>query len=436
MVDDQQQLRERLGLALLIGLHAAVCCVSLVFLADTYDPVVVDPPTFHIFFDAARLYVAIAAVGGFALVAGAIFVFAPFSFGYFIGFGLYTIMLSYLWLNCFSDLDYNHRLAGFSAAASALTFLLSALLLPLPLSRPYTLSPGGFDRLLSCILLLALVTIGAAAIFNFRIVPMAEIYNFRNALELPKLLGYLVTMVSSALLPFAFAGLVARGAYWRAGAALALLLLFYPVTLSKLPLLAPFWLVAMLVWARFFPGRTAAVLAFLLPILVGVLLHAAFSRPTALYFGLINFRTVAVPSDALDVYYDYFSRHDFTYFCQISVLKKIMPCPYQQPLWEIMGQTYNLGNLNASLFATEGVASVGPWLAPLSTFACGLVIAFGNRMSQGLPPAFILTSAGMVAIILQNVPLSIVLLSHGGAVLFLLWSVTPRDIFATLQAGR
>jgi hypothetical protein len=439
MVYGLQQFRERYGLTLLIGLHIVVCCASLIFLADNNDPVVADPATFHIFFDPARLHIAIATIAAFALV-GVLFVIARFSFGYFVGFCFYTMILGYLWLNCFTDLNYDHRLAGFSAAASAVAFLLSALFVSLPIPRPYTLSPRAFDRLLTCILLLAVFTVTAGAIYNFRLVGLGEIYNFRNALEAPKLLNYLVTIVSNALLPFAFAGLVARRAYWRAGAVLFLLLLFYPITLSKIPLLAPFWLLAMLLFSRFFAGRTAVVLSLLVPILAGVILHIVLRRQTAAYFGMVNFRMIAVPSDALDVYYDYFSRHDFTYFCQISVLKRIMSCPYQEPLWEIMEKAYNLGNLNASLFATEGVASVGPWWAPVSAFACGLVMAFGNRMSEGLPATFILPSGAMLAIVLLNVPLSIVLLTHGAIILFLLWSVTPRTIFgpddrlASLQA--
>jgi hypothetical protein len=106
-----------------------------------------------------------------------------------------------------------------------------------------------------------------------------------------------------------------------------------------------------------------------------------------------------------------------------------MSCPYQEPLWTLMERTYNLGNLNASLFATEGVASVGLLLAPVATFGCGLVIALGNRLSAGLPPRFILLSSAVLLPILLNVPLSIVMNTHGAALLFLLWYITPRGIF-------
>jgi hypothetical protein len=339
------------------------------------------------------------------------------------------MILGYLWLNCFTDLNYDHWLAGVSAAASAAAFLVAALFVSPPIRRTYVLSEQNFDRLLIFILLLAIITLAVGSIYNFRLVALTRIYDFRDTLESPKVLNYLVPIESNALLPFAFAGFVARRAYWRAGATLVVLLLFYPVTLSKLPLFAPVWLGAILVISAILRGRTAVVMSLFLPILIGVVLHIAFRRPSALYFSTVNFRMIAIPSNALDVYNDFFSRHDLTWFCQISALKQIISCPYQEPLWVIMEKTYKLGNLNASLFATEGIASVGPLWAPLSAFACGLIIAIGSRMADGLPHRFILTSGAVLALVLLNVPLSIVLVTHGAAILFLLWYVTPRSIF-------
>jgi hypothetical protein len=429
MADGQPPIREYGRLALLICFHIVICCISLVYVADDDHPVAFDPATFHLFFDPARLHIAVAVIAAFAVISP-VFIFARFSFGYFAGFYLYTMILGYLWLICFTDLNYDHRLAGLSAAVSAGAFLLSALFVALPIPRPYALSHRGFDLLLIFILLLAVATIAVGAIYNFRFVALTNIYDFRDALESPKILNYLVTIVSSALLPFAFAGFVVRRAYWRACAVLFLLLLFYPITLSKLPLFAPVWLVALLVISGIFRPKTAVVLSLLVPILAGLVLHIAFPWPTKIYFSTVNFRMIAIPANAMDVYYDFFSRHDLTYFCQISALKRIMSCPYQEPLAAVMEKAYKLGNLNASLFATEGIASVGPLWAPVSAFACGLVMAFGNRMSSGLPPRFILMSGAMLPLILMNVPLSIVLLTHGAGLLFLLWYITPRTIFA------
>ena len=106
----------------------------------------------------------------------------------------------------------------------------------------------------------------------------------------------------------------------------------------------------------------------------------------------------------MDVYNDFFSSHPLTWFCQISFLKPLMSCPYQEQLSLVMEKTYRLGNINASLFATEGIASVGLYFAPLVALACGFVIALGNRVSAGLPPRFVLISAALLPQTFLNVP--------------------------------
>jgi hypothetical protein len=419
---------ERIRIACLMCLHTAICCLSLFFVADrsTFE-VSTDPAPFHIFFDPARLTIAIAVVVAFAVVS-VVFCFARFSFGYAVGFYFYTMISGYLWLNCFSDLAYDHKSSAISAAVSAVTFLLPALFIVSPIRQVYTMSAGAFDRLLMAILLLAAAAVISGALYNFRIVGIGNIYDFRDSMESPAIVTYLVAIASSVL-PFAFAGFISRKAYWRAGAALLLLLLFYPVTLSKLALFAPLWLIGMLLLSRLFDTKIAVIISLLGPVVVGLILHVLFTAKTSLYFSIVNFRLLAVPANALDIYNDFFSRHDPTYFCQISLLKRIMPCPYQEPLWIIMEKAYNLGNLNASLFATEGRASAGLLFAPIATFGCGLVIALGNRLSAGLPPRFILLSGAVLLPILLNIPLSIVLNTHGAALLFLLWYITPRAIF-------
>jgi hypothetical protein len=148
-----------------------------------------------------------------------------------------------------------------------------------------------------------------------------------------------------------------------------------------------------------------------------------------IYFGTINFRMIAIPSIALDTYNDYFSTHSLTYFCQISFLKQFVGCPYSEYLSIVMAKAYQTGNLNGSLFTTEGIASVGPILAPLAALACGLAISFANRLSSGLPPKFILLSSGLLSQTFLNVPFATNLLTNGAALLFLLWYVTPRDMF-------
>ena len=422
--------RDRSGfvLALLLGFHVVICCVSLTLVADFYrSPGIVA-------FSVAHIGPAIPIAAPFALTA-VLFTVSRFSFGYFLGFCLYTIILGYLWLVEFSVFPYDHRWPAVSATFSGLFFLVPALMAASPFPQAFTLSPRAFDRLLTAILFVGAAVVAAGALFNFRLVWLDEMYTFREGIHFPAPLGYAIGATSVVLLPFAFAGLLMQGARWRATAALALLLMFYPVTLTKLTLFAPVWLVLLTLLTRLAEIRMAVVLSLAAPIAIGVVLGLLYKIGLLSYevafpfFGALNFRMIAVPSLAIDVYNDFFSTHAATHFCQISVLKAIVACPYNEPLALLMINNYQLGNLNASLFATEGIASVGAEFAPIAALACGFVIALANRTSAGLPARFILLSSGMLVQVLINIPLTIALLTYGGALLFLLWYVTPRTIF-------
>jgi hypothetical protein len=298
------------------------------------------------------------------------------------------------------------------------------------------LSASAFDGLLLIILILSVAVIAVGAAYNFRFVAIREIYLFRGKIESPTILNYLIGMTSNALLPFAFAVFAVRKTYWRASAVLLLMLLLYPVTLNKIALFAPLWLIALMILSKLFETRLAVILSLLGPMLAGIVFVSLFQKEATSYFFMVNFRLITMPATAMDVYSDFFSKHDLTHFCQISFLKPLVACPYREPLAIIMERTYDLGNFNASLFATEGIASVGLWFAPVAVMVCGFVIAIGNRVSAGLPADFVLISAGILPQVFLNVPLTIALLTHGAGLLFLLWYLTPRAIFEQQTAAQ
>jgi hypothetical protein len=417
---------ERLSSASLICIHIIICCVSLVFVTQLNE-------TYHLYYDPTRLFHAILVVAAFALVS-LLFVFADFSFGYFVGFYFYTMVLGYLWLSVFSDFSYNRELAGLSAAASAVAFLLPTLFISGQVGRTLPISIRTFDLLLAFLFLLCLATVAVGASYNFRFVSPRMVSDYRGD-EFPAILRYLIGTTSSVLLPYLFACFVARKSYWGAGAVLVLLFFYYPIAMSKTALFAPAWLVSLALLSRLFGPKITVVLSLLGPIFVGVILLVLFRYQTIPYngampyFEIVNFRMVAVPSSAMDFYNDFFSKHELTYFCQIRILKSIISCPYDELSLVIMRTYPFVGNFNASLFATEGIASVGALFAPIAVFACGLVLALGNRLSAGLPASFVLVSGAILPLVLLNIPLSTVLLTHGAAFLFLLWYITPRSMF-------
>jgi hypothetical protein len=410
----------RFSLYVLVGLHIVIYCTSLAQVAHWQSYMLYEP---------ARIHYAIAGALAFSTVS-MFFIFGRFSFGYFVGFSLFSMVLGFIWLNSFSKFNYDHRLAGLSAAVSAVLFLLPALLVNTPFKQLFTLSPRGLEHLLKFILVLALGTIVVASLYNFRLVSIRQIYDFRNELYFPAPIRYLTGILSTVLLPFACACYLALNRRSWAAVPLILMLLFYPVTLSKFALFSTAWVVILMVLSRIFEARAATILSILLPMLLGVIMMATYlNNYTLYYFGLVNIRMVATPSSAMDIYNDFFSSHPLTWFCQISFLKPLMSCPYQEQLSVVMEKTYQLGNINASMLATEGIASVGLYLAPLVALACGLVIALGNRVSVGLPPGFVLISAALLPQTFLNVPFTTALMTHGAGFLFLLWYITPRTIF-------
>jgi hypothetical protein len=420
-MDVTRRFWRRVGLALLVGSYIVICCVAFRLAYPHYREL-------YILYNEAYLYRAAAVVAGFATIAP-IFLFARFSFGYFCGFYFYSMILGYLWLNSFSQFQYNHVLAGISAGVSAAAFLLPALFVTSPIKRRPEVSERAFERILLLIVLFSLATAIVTAFFNFRFVSIGNIYDYRGQLAFPWIANYSIGIVTTVFLPFAFACFVVREEKSKAALVLFISASFYPITLTKLALFTPAWLVMLALISKLAGSRKTAILSLLLPVLTGVILILVIGEPARQYYNIVNMRMLIIPSSAMDIYNEYFARHPLTHFCQMWAVKPFVSCALEHPLSIEMHNIYALGNFNASLFATEGIASVGLWFAPISAFVCGLLVAFGNRLSAGLSPRFILLSSGILPQILLNVPFSTVLLTHGLGLAYLLWYVTPRSKF-------
>jgi len=359
-----------------------------------------------------------------------LFMRARFSFGYLIGFSFYCLIASFLWLSFFTEGYYDRTQARWSAAASLLLVLLPLLFQVMPLRRRLTLSPQTMNRLLLGLLAFAVVVLAWNAAYGFALVSTADADRLRGTIVRPNVLGYLDGWLVAALLPFAFAWFASERRYLPAALSVILIAAFYPVLLNKTVAFAGVWLPFLFILFSLIEARRATVLSLLLPMLVGlsVLLLSYVGLPDKIYalvFGGVNYRMLTFPAWALERYFHFFAHHDLTHFCQIGIVRSLTGCPYEFQLGAELSKHYDMGNLNGSLFATEGVASVGPIFAPLSALVCGLILSIGNSVSAHLPKRFVATSAGVAVQVLVNVPLSASLLSNGLLLLFLLWYVTP-----------
>lgn len=379
-------------------------------------------------------FVSLIVLGGSALVL----LGRNFQFGYILSFYFFLMIFGFLWINQATRLEYDRVSAGMAAAASALAFGLPALLIGRPVVNAIRLPRSAVPIILAIIVgLCGIIIIPFGLYYSTRVFDIQNYEQLRNELlttaklrtsiESPVSLRYAVGITSSALLPFAFACAIEQRRYWFSALILVLLACYFPSTLTKTALFAPLWLLFVALLATVFDARIAAILTLFIPMAAGfsaLLVPGELSRDV---FYFLDVRLMVVPSAALSFYNDFFAHHPKTFFCQVGLLRSVLECPYREQLGVELSKAYGLGNYNASLFATEGIASVGTLLSPLSAFACGLIIGGANRLSAGLPARFILVSSAVVSIALVNVPFSTALVTHGAGLLFVLWYLIPRE---------
>jgi hypothetical protein len=419
------QRQERLGLA------AALTLLFMLLFFSLFKNAQIQSAVFHVGFDPKRLGIIWIPVA-LTLVIGAVFLVAEFSFGYLVGFYLFAMMAGYFWLNVFSLLPYDHERALLCAVVSIACFLLPALTIrnaPDWLKR-LPLLPATTPEL---ILGFAASVLAIAAVYGFQFAGLDDMERIRGTITRPAVLNYLIGNVIGALIPFAFACFLLQRRWAMVAAACALSLLYYPVTLSKIPLLMPAFLCLVALASRWLQARLVVVVSLLVPLCVALapVLGRDWDHVSAYglrLFSILSFRFLAVPAVALDHYYAFFAANPQTWFCQIGLLKPFMTCPYDQQLSLVLSDAYGLGNLNASMFATEGVASVGLLYAPLVAALCGMMIGLGNVAASGLPPRFVLISGTMIAVMLRDVPLSVTFLTNGYGLLLLLWLIAPERV--------
>lgn len=369
-----------------------------------------------------------------------LFAKARFSFGYFAGISFYSMIIGFFWASYFTDGTYDHVVARWSAVASLLLFLLPALFQTRPLPRALMLSQQAMNRLMVVLLALSAGVLAIGATYGFALVGLSDSEQLRSTFARPTVLNYLMGWSIGAVLPFAFAYFAWHRRYALAAAAVLLIWCSYPVMLNKSVVFGGFWLPYLFVLFRLFEPKRATVYSLLILMLPGIVAYylidygwispdGTLGHALRFFYGNVNIRLFGYPTLAMNYYSDFFAHHPLTHFCQIGIIRAVYGCPYPFQLGAAMAEAYHMGSMNGSLFATEGIASVGPIWAPVSALVCGLIVSLGNSASARLPAPIMATSAGFaVQQALLNAPLSVCLLSNGLLVLWLLWAIsTPME---------
>jgi hypothetical protein len=356
--------------------------------------------------------------GVLALIPLPLLAIAPFSFGWLVS--LYAFITVFCFVLYSSVLPYDHATARIAILTSLFTFMVPALFIRRR-ALGFSISDRTMERILNVAIIIAFAVIGADAAYGFRIVGFVESMMVRGEILRPAALNYLSNILTCAVLPFTMAWSLDRKRWYLATVSALVLGAFFPIMLSKIVLFAPLWTIAVYNLFKYAPPKVAAVISLAAPLLGTFLYFRAFDNWMPFY--IVDIRMIAMPAIAIDRYLAFFSSHPLTHFCQINVVRHFVGCPYRE-LGVLMNDVYAEGNFNASFFATEGIASVGIALTPIATFACGLVVAAGNIASSRLSPALIAAASGVFLNVLMNVPLSVAMVSNGGALLFLLFFIT------------
>jgi hypothetical protein len=392
-------------------------CVSLARISETYEYL-------GIRFDLTDTGFVLRSLA-LLLTISLVFAATRFSFGYLCGILVLTLVANFIWLSHDSVYLYDYDRARRLAIESLIAFLIPALTMPGYGGAPFSLTERQFRALNWTLLVLVAATLLCAAGYNFQLVNINDIYEFRNEIELPGYVAYLWNISINVILPFTFASFLVRRNWWGVVISLLLPIGFYPVTLSKMAFFLPPWLVAFAVVTRWLETRLAIIILLASLTLAGVVATYFDSGLSSNLIAAFNFRFLAVPANSLEHYLDFFSKFEATHFCHISFLMKLMDCPYDEQLSLVMSDYYKVGNINASFIATEGVAAFGMAYMPLMSFLAGMLIGIGNIVSKRLPSRFVAVSAAMIVPNLLNIPMPTLLLTGGYLVLLVLWALTP-----------
>lgn len=275
--------------------------------------------------------------------------------------------------------------------------------------------------LFCCVLLLAIYS------DSMSLQSLGDVYGQRAKGAATSLaVGYAQVYFAFLINPFLFAYGLATRRWLAVVTALCGFLIAYMITAERTIFLLPFamFLLYQIVRFRFLAIRHVTTL--ILGFSTLTLLIAFFWRSVGAFEKLGFYfltRLLAYPGVFVAQYYDLFSRLGYTYWSHVSGINRVVAAPNlldYDGKWPILGRmlaerSFNVeSNSNASLFATDGAAALGPLgIIVISVLlACWLIVL--DRASCGWNRRFVLPLLLPIALALVNASFFTVLLSFGG----------------------
>jgi len=225
---------------------------------------------------------------------------------------------------------------------------------------------------------------------NLRFVSFKDIYALRaqnNKYGTGFIARYLSSWLSVVFVPICLAyGLVYKKTiYYLSGCFSSLII--YMATGSKGIILFPFLFLVCYFFLKRITKKNiyTKIVFFLCLFLLLLLLFPGFSKDVFIVKSLIMWRTIGNGGYLTKWYYEFFSKHPYTYYSHLNIVNVITGnYPYDVPLGFVIGRENGKPkmNANANFWATDGIAALGIPGIILITFIVFLIFIFLNTISK------------------------------------------------------
>jgi hypothetical protein len=296
------------------------------------------------------------------------------------------------------------------------------------------LTDEGYKGLLTVVF--AIVGIGMLWILatnRVDLVGITHAESARKASTVSGLQGYLIPSYVASLGGLLLAAAIGYRRYYLIPVAVAGFLICYATIEQRTAGIMPFWIAYFYFSQKYFfrDSVTRFVVCIMAPflLLVGAAAIIGTSNHKSVFytvFILATYRIFSVPAIGFNLYQNFFHFNPHTYWSHITLVSKFVESPYNQPLGQVMEETYNMSSYNVSFLETDGLAAAGKFALPWICAAFGLMLVAVNSCARRLDVRMLALVMAGSSIVLLDVGIGPGLLTNGLALLAILLLLAPR----------
>ncbi len=255
----------------------------------------------------------------------------------------------------------------------------------------------------------------------------------RTETDISGLQGYLLPGYVTCFGGLLVAAAIAYRRYYLIPVAITGFIVCYATLEERTAAIMPFWIAYFYFTQKYFfrDSVTRYVLCIMAPFLLRVgaaAIVGTTDQNSVLYTlcTLATYRVFSVPAIGFNLYHNFFHFNPHTYWSHITLVSKFVDSPYDQPLGQVMEETYRMSSYNVSFLETDGVAAGGIFALPWICTVFGAVLVAVNSCARGLDMRVLALLMAGSAIVLIDTGIGPGLLTNGLALLAVMVFFAPR----------